>query len=178
MTAMSVPSVAPPRGAFSALGEISPTREEFRELAGDRRVIPVTRRLLADAHHPGRAVRDAGRRSARHVPAGIRGERPLLVALVVRRGGRAGRAHRAGRRGALARSRRRSGCRTGGDPLHVLAETLRLLHTEPLAGLPPLTGGMVGYLGYDIVRRLERIGASTRTATRPAPSTSWASRSW
>ena len=33
MTAMSVPSVAPPRGAFTALGEISPTREEFRELA-------------------------------------------------------------------------------------------------------------------------------------------------
>ena len=51
------------------------------------------------------------------------------------------------------------GLPTGGDPLQVLAETLRLLHTEPLAGLPPLTGGMVGYLGYDVVRRLERIGA-------------------
>ena len=24
-------------------------------------------------------------------------------------------------------------------------------------GLPPLTGGLVGYLGYDIVRRLERL---------------------
>ena len=31
------------------------------------------------------------------------------------------------------------------------------LHTEPLPGLPPLTGGMVGYLGYDVVRRLERL---------------------
>ena len=29
--------------------------------------------------------------------------------------------------------------------------------TEPLPGLPPLTGGMVGYLGYDVVRRLERL---------------------
>ncbi len=52
MAAMSVPSVAPPRGALGALGEITPTREEFRELARDRRVIPVTRRLLADAITP------------------------------------------------------------------------------------------------------------------------------
>ena len=26
-----------------------------------------------------------------------------------------------------------------------------------MPGLPPLTGGMVGYLGYDAVRRLERL---------------------
>ena len=52
MAAMSVPSVAPPRGALGALGAITPTREEFRELARDRRVIPVTRRLLADAITP------------------------------------------------------------------------------------------------------------------------------
>ncbi len=55
----------------------------------------------------------------------------------------------------------------GGDPLRALAETLGRLHTEPLAGLPPLTGGMVGYLGYDIVRRLERIDAG-RTAAGEA----------
>ena len=86
----------------SALGEIHPTREEFRELASDRRVIPVTRRLLADALTPVGALRHAGRRPARHVPAGVRGERPLLVAVVVRRGVRAVRADRTGRRRALA----------------------------------------------------------------------------
>ena len=48
----------------------------------------------------------------------------------------------------------------------MLAETLRLLHTEPLDGLPPLTGGMVGYLGYDVVRRLERIGTEQVRAGR------------
>jgi anthranilate synthase component 1 len=51
-----------------------------------------------------------------------------------------------------------AGLPMSGDPLAALSETLRLLHTESLPGLPPLTGGMVGYLGYDIVRRLERIG--------------------
>ena len=44
-----------------------------------------------------------------------------------------------------------------GDPLHVLRDTLALLHTPRLPGLPPLTGGMVGFIGYDAVRRLERL---------------------
>ena len=44
-----------------------------------------------------------------------------------------------------------------GDPLQVLAQTLELLHTPGQDGLPPLTSGLVGYLGYDVVRRLERL---------------------
>jgi anthranilate synthase component I, non-proteobacterial lineages len=50
-----------------------------------------------------------------------------------------------------------AGLPEGGDPLQVLAETLDLLHTPRVAGLPPLVSGMVGYLGYDVVRRLERL---------------------
>src|ERR1700754_5363128 len=34
------------------LGAVTPTRAEFRELAADRRVIPVVRRLLADDETP------------------------------------------------------------------------------------------------------------------------------
>jgi anthranilate synthase component 1 len=49
------------------------------------------------------------------------------------------------------------GLPTEGDPLRVLRETVAALHTEPLPGLPPLTGGMVGYLGYDAVRWLEKL---------------------
>lgn len=49
------------------------------------------------------------------------------------------------------------GLPSGGDPLQVLARTLELLHTPGTAGLPPLASGLVGYLGYDVVRRLERL---------------------
>ena len=53
-----------------------------------------------------------------------------------------------------------------GDPLAVLGaalEALRVPADDPAAsGLPPLTGGFVGYLGYDIVRRLERIGTHAK----------------
>ncbi|MFT4110669.1 anthranilate synthase component I [Propionicimonas sp.] len=50
-----------------------------------------------------------------------------------------------------------TGLPEGGDPLVVLARTLDLLHTPREEGLPPLVSGMVGYLGYDVVRRLERL---------------------
>ncbi|MGO4955862.1 anthranilate synthase component I [Luteococcus sp. Sow4_B9] len=49
------------------------------------------------------------------------------------------------------------GLPTEGDPLTVLKETLRILHTERDPELPPFVQGMVGYLGYDVVRRLEQL---------------------
>jgi anthranilate synthase component 1 len=44
-----------------------------------------------------------------------------------------------------------------GDPLVVLEATLAALHTPRQPDLPPLTGGLVGYVGYDAVRRWERL---------------------
>jgi anthranilate synthase component 1 len=44
-----------------------------------------------------------------------------------------------------------------GEPLAVAQEVLRALHTPRQPGLPPLTGGLVGYVGYDAVRRWERL---------------------
>jgi anthranilate synthase component I len=48
------------------------------------------------------------------------------------------------------------------DPLAALRDAVDRLHTprsDP--SLPPLTGGLVGYLGYDAVRRMERLPATT-----------------
>ncbi len=46
---------------------------------------------------------------------------------------------------------------TEGDPLEVLGAAWRALKGPRLPGLPPLTGGFVGYLSYDVVRHIERI---------------------
>lgn len=43
------------------------------------------------------------------------------------------------------------------DPLVALARTIEMLHTPRDPELPPLVSGMVGYLGYDVVRRLEAL---------------------
>ena len=50
-----------------------------------------------------------------------------------------------------------AGVPTDGDPLQVLGAAWRALKGPRLPGLPPLTGGFVGYLGYDVVRRIETL---------------------
>jgi anthranilate synthase component 1 len=138
------------------LGVTVPDRATFRQLAADRRVIPVSRRLLADAVTPvGLYVTLAAGRpgtflleSAEHGRSWSRWSfvGSASAAVLTESGGE-----------ACWLGTAPAGLPTTGNPLDVLRETLRALHTEPLAGLPPLTGGMVGYIGYDAVRRLERI---------------------
>ena len=43
------------------------------------------------------------------------------------------------------------------DPIGHLANRLRELPAAPVPGLPRFTGGAVGYLGYDLVRTIERL---------------------
>ncbi|MFK0047206.1 anthranilate synthase component I [Streptomyces sp. NPDC090741] len=136
--------------------------ETFRKLAADRRVIPVSRKLLADgdtpvglyrklaAERPGTFLLESaenGRSWSRYSFVGVRSASTLTV--------RDGRAHWIGTPPV--------GVPTDGDPLDALRATVQALHTprDLAAGMPPFTGGMVGYLGYDIVRRLERIGERT-----------------
>ncbi|KUF13922.1 anthranilate synthase component I [Streptomyces silvensis] len=146
--------------------------ETFRKLAADRRVIPVSRRLLADgdtpvglyrklaAERPGTFLLESaenGRAAylwSRYSFVGVRSAAALTV--------RDGEAHWLGTPPV--------GVPTSGDPLAALRATVETLHTPRdltgAEGLPPFTGGMVGYLGYDIVRRLEKIGPGERDDLR------------
>ncbi|WP_211765981.1 anthranilate synthase component I [Kutzneria sp. CA-103260] len=140
----------------SAFGEVSPSREEFRALAAQRRVIPVVRRLLADAETPVGVYRklaadrpgtflfesaENGSSWTRWSFVGVRSAAALTVI--------DGEAAWTGTPPV--------GLPSGGDPMQALRETIETLRTDPLPGLPPLTGGMVGFVGYDAVRRLERL---------------------
>jgi anthranilate synthase component I len=141
----------------TTLGAVTPTRDEFHELARGHRVIPVTRRLLADDETPVGVYRK------------LAGSRAGTFLLESAENGRSwSRWSFVGARSAAMLSAPQGeelrwtgdvpdGLPTGGDPLDALSTVLTELHSEPLPGLPPLTGGMVGYLGYDSVRRLERI---------------------
>ncbi|MBQ0849742.1 anthranilate synthase component I [Streptomyces sp. NPDC057621] len=139
--------------------------DTFRKLATDRRVIPVSRKLLADgdtpvalyrklaAERPGTFLLESaenGRTWSRYSFVGVRSAATLTE--------RDGQAHWLGTPPV--------GVPADGDPLAALRATIETLHTpHDLAGghaLPPFTGGMVGYLGYDIVRRLEKIGPGER----------------
>ncbi|MEX0581531.1 MAG: anthranilate synthase component I [Mycobacterium sp.] len=134
------------------------TREEFRALAAEHRVVPVTRKVLADSETPLSAYRKlaAGRPGTFLLESAENGRswsRWSFIgagapsALTVRDG-------RAVWLGATP-----NGAPSGGDPLEALRATMDLLSAEGSAppGLPPLSGGLVGFFAYDFVRRLERL---------------------
>ena len=137
-------------------GVVAPGLADFRELARDRRVIPVVRRLLADGatavglfdalcqDRAGTFLLESaeqGRNWSRYSFIGVR-----CAAMLTERDGTAvwlGRAPR--------------GVPEGGSAVEALRDTVDLLRTAALPGLPPLTGGLVGYLTYDAVRSWERV---------------------
>ena len=137
------------------MSELSPSLEEFRKLAVERRVIPVYRRLLADAETAIGLYRKLARNRAgsyllesaeqgvwsRYSFVGVR-----TAATLTEQNGQ-----------AVWLGHAPVGLPTGGDPLAAVRETLRLLHTPHGEDLPPFTSGLVGYLSYDAVRRVERL---------------------
>ncbi|MFL6100650.1 MAG: anthranilate synthase component I [Actinomycetales bacterium] len=141
-------------------GHTWPTLVQFRELARERRVIPVVRRLLADAETPIGLYRKLAQdrpgtfllESAEH--GGVWARYSIVGAR-----SRAVLTERDGE--ALWIGEPPVGVPTAGDPLEALRGTVEALHTEAFDGLPPLTGGMVGAITYDAVRRWERLPDGT-----------------
>ncbi len=137
---------------------VEPAREHFRELARNHTVVPVWRELVADLVTPvaafARLCRD--------------GE-PGFLFESVEHGDRWGRWSFVGRRPAATLVSTASGrVEVHGGPIHadipldrgILAAVESLLATyrsPALDDLPPLHGGLVGYLGYDVVREVERL---------------------
>jgi anthranilate synthase component I len=138
-------------------GAVQPDEETF--VRQNTRVVPVVRRLLADgetpvgvytklAGGPGTFLlesADQGVAWSRYSFIGVRS-----AATLVERDGR-----------AVWLGEPPAGVPDGGDPVVALRETVAALASpaeKPAAeGLPPLTGGMVGYLAYDLIRRFERL---------------------
>jgi anthranilate synthase component 1 len=143
-------------GPDLSFGSTWPTLETFQILAKDRRVIPVVRRLMADAETPVGVYRKLAKdapgtfllESAEH--GGV-WSRYSIVGAASRATltEKDGQAHWIGEPPV--------GVPTGGNPLEALRDTVLALATEPIEGLPPLTGGMVGAITYDAVRRWERV---------------------
>ena len=130
--------------------------EEFRAYAKISNVIPVSRRLLADGETPLGVYKKLAKNqpntflleSAEHGGAwsrysfiGVRSEATLSE--------KDGKAYWQGIAPA--------GAPTGIDPLEALRLSAAHLKSPKIAGLPPLTGGLVGFMGYDVVRRLEKL---------------------
>ncbi|MEO6702034.1 MAG: chorismate-binding protein, partial [Jatrophihabitantaceae bacterium] len=131
-------------------------RAELTELAKVHRLVPITRTLFADSETPVGVYRklsggrpgtfllesaEPGASFSRWSFVGVN-----AVATLSANGG-------AGSwTGAVP-----AGLPEQGDPLQLLADAWRAIRAPRLPDLPPLTGGFVGYLSYDVIRRLEPI---------------------
>jgi anthranilate synthase component 1 len=137
---------------------IRPGRDEFHELARTHPVVPVWRELVADLITPVAAFARL-----------CRDDRPGFLFESVEHGERWGRWSFVGRDPLLTLTARGRHVEAVGDealvegvPLDqgILAAVEALLERESapsLEGLPPLHSGLVGYLGYDVVREVERL---------------------
>ena len=130
--------------------------DEFRGYAKENNVIPVFRKLLADGETP----LGVYRKLAKNKPSTF-----LLES--AEHGGAWSRYSFIGVHSAATLSEKDgkaiwigsapAGAPSGMDPLEALKLCSAHLNSPKIAGLPPLTGGLVGYMGYDAVRRLETL---------------------
>ena len=134
------------------LGVTTPSAEDFAKL--EQPLVPVVRRLLADGE------------TAVGVYRKLAGNRPGTFLLEsAEQGKQWSRWSFVGVRCAGVLTEREGRSLWLGedipelpeDPLEAVRVLARRLRSPRGTELPPLTGGLVGYLGYDVVRRLERL---------------------
>ena len=130
--------------------------EEFRSFAVGHNVIPVWRKFLADSETPLTLFRKlAGERSG------------TFLLESAEHGGAWSRYSFIGVNSQSTLTEREgvcvwegvapAGAPTGIDPLDALRISAQHLRSPQIPHLPPLTSGLVGYMGYEVVRRLEKI---------------------
>jgi anthranilate synthase component I len=120
--------------------QVSPTREEFLRLSREGNVIPVRADLLADLETPVSAY------------AKLRGPGPAFLLESVEGGENVSRYSFIG-----CNPRKIIQAGPGDpDPLAVLQKELARYRPVSVPGLPPFTGGAVGYLGYEYVSSFEK----------------------
>jgi anthranilate synthase component 1 len=134
---------------------VQPSRDEFRSLARSHRVVPVWRELLADLTTPvaafSRLVGDAPGfllESVEHAERWSRwsfiGRNPL--ATIISRNGQ-----------LEVRGELGIDLPLGRGMLAALEALLEVYRAPSIPALPPLHGGLIGFLGYDVVREVERL---------------------
>ena len=134
---------------------ISPTRDEFRALATQYSVVPVWAEVLADLETPVAAYMK------------LVGDEPGFLLESVEHGERWSRFSFVGRNPLATLSLRNGTITTSGScpesmprdrgMLAAMEYLLATFRAPMLSDLPPLQGGLVGFLGYDIVREIEQL---------------------
>ena len=141
-----------------------PNKKEFTRLAKKYNLIPVYREILADLETPVSCFLKVGNRPYSYMLESVEGGERLArysfigtqPSLILESRGREVTLRTAG-----GRTRR---IKAANGPLGELKKVLKKFRQAPVPGLPPFSGGAVGYLGYDTVRFIERIPDKNKKA--------------
>jgi anthranilate synthase component 1 len=137
---------------------IKPSREEFAAQAVPGAVVPVWEEFNADLETPVSAyLKISSRFPTDHfllesVEGGEKWARYSFIGFDPHLQFRA-----AGAEVTVARGGKAEDLRVEGDPLALLSDILSRVRYQPARGLPRLSGGAVGLIGYDYARHIERI---------------------
>ena len=140
---------------------VSPAYKTFLQLSREATLVPVAKTLSADLLTPVGAFLSvgAGQKYAfllESVEGGERIGRYTFIGANPRQVVRA-----RGREILVQRGRETETLQ--GNVVEVLRGTLREYRSAQVAGLPPFTGGGVGYFAYDMVRQFERLPENAKT---------------
>ena len=142
--------------------EFSPSKERFEELAGRFQIEPVWTEVIADLETPVSTYMK--------LVQGADSDSPSFLLESVEHGERWGRYSFVGldpflvmtsRDGQVSLKGELAEKVGAGTPLEMIRELLGHLTAPVLDELPPLTAGGVGFLGYDVVRYLEKLPQTT-----------------
>ena len=142
-----------------------PDPAEFAALAKEHAIVPVWCEVVADTLTPVACFANVVGRRGR-VPLRVGRGRRALGPLLLRRPPPAATLTA---RGRTVEATGRLGLARSDDGILAAVEALVTRFQSPVAaGLPPLHGGLVGYLGYDVVREVERLPDLPRRRPRPS----------
>ncbi len=135
--------------------DITPSAKEFRVLAREHSMVPVTRIVAADLETPVSAFLrvaanepeafllesvEGGEHVGRYTFIGVRPYRTMTAA-----------------NGQITVTEGRKRMSYAGDVFEELKVALAGANPAKLPGLPPFTAGAVGFFSYDVVRRIEKL---------------------
>ncbi len=138
-----------------------PNLEEFKFLSSKGTIIPVYREVLADTETPVSATLKLGGSPSFLLESMIGGEKWARYSFL---GSSPSRVIRCwGKKVEIKDDETGTQIFETENPFEILKEEIKAYSTVDVAGLPRFYGGLVGYIGYDIVRFFENIPDEKRT---------------
>jgi anthranilate synthase component 1 len=132
-----------------------PDLEGFKALSSKGNLIPVYREILADTETPVSAALKLGGSPSFLLESVVGGEKWARYSFL---GSKPSKVIKSwGRRVEIKDEIRRKQVFDADDPLDIIKKEIRAYTPVDVKGLPRFCGGLVGYIGYDMVRFFEKI---------------------